>query len=281
MATADANLITPVQRTPLPSSRWWKTLIHASVAVAAAAQQMSFLEHLDELRKRILWAAASVAATFAVCWVFSGELYDLASAPIRANELVTLSISRPQDIFGLHVKVTLVASLFFASPLVLIQVWQFISPGLHRHERRYAIPFVFSATLLFVLGGAFAYFIAFPFALRFLLEWIVASRLTPIIDAVEYFDLFTTIMVAMGIVFQIPAVIFVLSRIGLVTARMLVAHLKHAVLGCIILAAIITPTSDVGNMLIIAGPMVLLYMVGIGVAWAFGKRRVPEIEGAE
>lgn len=117
---------------------------------------------------------------------------------------------------------------------------------------------------------------AFPAALRFLLDWIVASRLTPIIDAVEYFDLFFSIIVALGIVFQIPAVIFVLSRIGLLTAGLLVRYLKHAILGCVVVAAIITPTSDVGNLLIIAGPMIVLYGVGIGVAWLFGKRRVAD-----
>jgi sec-independent protein translocase protein TatC len=109
-----------------------------------------------------------------------------------------------------------------------------------------------------------------------LLDWIVASKLTPIIDAVEYFDLFFSIMVALGIVFQIPAVIFVLSRIGLLTARMLVRYFKHAVLGCVIVAAVITPTTDFGNMLVIAGPMIVLYGVGIGVAWIFGRRRVTE-----
>ncbi len=237
---------------------------------------MSFIEHLEELRKRILWAVVCIAATFAVCWVFAGDLYDIASAPIRANPAVTLSVSRPQDIFGLHMKVTLVASLFFSSPLVLTQAWLFISPGLYRHERRYAIPFVVSASLLFVTGGAFGYYVAFPAALRFLLDWIVASKLTPIIDAVEYFDLFFSIIVALGIVFQIPAVIFVLSRIGLLTAGMLVRHFRHAVLGCVVVAAIITPTTDFGNMLIIAGPMIVLYGVGIAVAWAFGRRRAVE-----
>jgi sec-independent protein translocase protein TatC len=255
---------------------WHRALIHASAALFGLDREMSFMEHLDELRKRVLWAAACVAATFAACWAFSGDLYDIASAPIRSHPAVTLYIARPQDIFGLHVKVTFVAALFFSAPLVLTQAWLFISPGLHRHERRYAIPFVVSASLLFITGGAFAYFVAFPTALRFLLDWIVASRLTPMIDAVEYFDLFFSIMVALGIVFQIPAVIFVLSRIGLLTARLLARYFKHAVVGCVVVAAIITPTTDVANLLIIAGPMIALYGLGIGVAWAFGKRRLVE-----
>lgn len=248
-------------------------MLHLLVAVTAIAREMTFIEHLEELRKRILWAVVSVAATFAACWIYAGDLYEIASAPIRMNPAVTLSVSRPQDIFGLHMKVTLVAAIFFAAPLILTQAWLFISPGLHRHERRYAIPFVVSASLLFVAGGAFGYFVAFPVALTYLLDWIVASHLTPIIDAVEYFDLFFSIMVALGIVFQIPAVIFVLSRIGLITAGMLVRYFKHAVLGCVIVAAIITPTTDFGNMLVIAGPMIVLYGVGIGVAWLFGKKR--------
>lgn len=251
-------------------------MVHLVLAVTAIAKEMTFIEHLEELRKRILWAVVSVAATFAACWIFAGDLYEIASAPIRMNPAVTLSVSRPQDIFGLHMKVTLVASIFFAAPLILTQAWLFISPGLHRHERRYAIPFVLSASVLFIAGGAFGYFVAFPVALTYLLDWIVASKLTPIIDAVEYFDLFFSIMVALGIVFQIPAVIFVLSRIGMITAGMLVRYFKHAVLGCVVVAAIITPTTDFGNMLVIAGPMIVLYGVGIGVAWLFGKKRRTE-----
>jgi sec-independent protein translocase protein TatC len=251
-------------------------MAQSALAIVAITQEMTFIEHLEELRKRIIWAVVSVGAAFAVCWIFAGSLYDLASAPIRANPAVTLAVLRPQDIFSLYMKVTLVAAIFFSSPLVLTQAWLFISPGLHPHERRYAIPFVLSASVLFIIGGAFGYYIAFPAALKFLLDWIVTSKITPIIDAVEYFDLFFSIMVALGIVFQIPAVIFVLSRIGLVTARMLAKYFKHAVVGCVIVAAVITPTTDAGNMLIIAGPMLLLYVLGIGIAWMFGRRRVAD-----
>ena len=248
-----------------------------AVAIAAAVEAMSFLEHLDELRKRILWAVVSVAAAFAMCWVFAGDLYDLASAPIRANPAVTLAVGRPQDIFSLHMKVTLVASLFLAAPLVLLQAWLFVAPGLYPHERRWAVPFIVSGSLLFLAGGAFAYFVAFPLALSFLLEWIAAAHLTPIIDAVEYFDLFFSIIVALGIVFQIPAVIFVLSRIGLVSARSLVRYFKHAVLASVVAAAVLTPTTDFGNMLVLAGPMIVLYSVGIVIAWLFGRRRRPTV----
>ena len=270
-----AQTQTVVGRLPgtLPPT-WRRWLAYSATMVTALALEMSFIEHLEELRRRILWAILCVAVTFAGCWIFSGELYEFASAPIRSHGAVSLSISRPQDILGLHLKVTLVAAIFFASPLVLTQAWLFISPGLYPHERRYAIPFVVSASLLFIAGGAFGYLVAFPVALGFLLDWIVASRLIPIIDAVEYFDLFFSIMVALGVVFQIPALAFVLSRIGLVNARGMARYFKHAVLGCMVVAAVITPTPDFANMLLIAGPMIALYAVGIAVAWVFGKRRV-------
>lgn len=252
--------------------------LEVAALLAIASREMSFLEHLEELRRRLIWSLVFIGAAFAVCWVFAGDLYDIASAPIRSNPAVTLSISRPQDIFSLYVKVTMVAAIFLSAPLVLGQAWMFISPGLYPHERRYAIPFVLFASVLFVCGGAFGYYIAFPTAVGFLLDWIVQSHLTPIIDAGEYFNLFFTIIVALGIVFQIPAVIFVLSRIGLVSAGLLARKLKYAVFASVVIAAVITPTGDPGNMLIIAAPMVVLYVVGIGVAWLFGRRRQAEEE---
>jgi sec-independent protein translocase protein TatC len=256
-----------------PSRPWRHHLIEWGAALAVASQEMSFLEHLDELRRRLIWSVASLAVAFGICCFFYETLYDLASAPIRMQGIATLTIARPQDIVGLYFQVILVGAIFLSAPFVLVQAWLFISPGLHPHERRYAIPFVLSATLLFVTGGVFGYFVAFPAALRFLLDWIVASHLTPMIDIGEYFNLFFTVMVALGIVFQIPAVMFVLSRIGLVDAPFLLRHAKYAVLGSVIVAAIVTPTSDPWNMLLIAGPMIVLYGVGIVIAWVFGRRR--------
>jgi sec-independent protein translocase protein TatC len=244
-----------------------------AAAISIVSREMPFLDHLEELRRRLIWSLVSIAVAFGVCWMFAQELVDFASVPIRSNAAVQLSILRPQDIFSLYFKVTLVAALFLAAPMVLTQAWLFIAPGLHRHERRWAIPFVLSASLLFATGGAFGYYIAFPAALQFLLDWILEARLVPMIDVNEYFSLFFTIIVALGVIFQIPAVIFVLSRIGLVTAGLLARKFKYAVLGSVVIAAVITPTQDFANLLIIAGPMVALYGVGIVVAWIFGRRR--------
>ena len=248
-------------------------------AFAAALEAMTFLEHLEELRKRLLWSVVSIVTAFAICWVFAAELYDFASAPIRANASVTLAVGRPQDIISLQIKVTLVAALFVSAPLILLQAWLFVAPGLYVHERRWAVPFIMSGSVLFLIGGAFGYFVAFPLALNFLLDWIAAAQLTPIIDAVEYFDLFFSVIVALGIVFQIPAVIFVLSRIGLVTPGWLARHFRHAVLISIVTAAVLTPTTDFGNMLVLAGPMIVLYAIGIVIAWIFGRKRdVPRLD---
>jgi sec-independent protein translocase protein TatC len=275
--TARAQTLSSVHVPSYPRTSAWRRLALELVAAAAAAtEMMSFLEHLDELRKRLIWALVSVAIAFAVCWAFSGELYDLAAAPIRANPSVILSVSRPQDVFALSFKVTLVGALFLSAPFVLWQVWLFVSPGLYAHERRYAVPLVLTASIFFVLGGAFGYVVAFPAALKFLLDWTAALRLTPIIDASAYFDLFFAVVVSLGFVFQIPIAIFVLSRIGLVTARFLLVNLKYAIFAAAVVAAIITPTTDPGNMLIIAGPMVALYALGIPIAWMFGRKREAE-----
>jgi sec-independent protein translocase protein TatC len=259
---------------PSVSRDWRGIAVQIAAGLAAVAREMSFVEHLEELRRRLIWSVIFIGAAFGVCWIAAADLLDIAKAPIlAANPAVTLTLSRPQDIVSLNVKVTLVASLFLSAPFVLAQAWLFIAPGLYPHERRYAVPFVLLASLLFLAGGAFGYFIAFPTALRYLLSWIVESHLTPIIDTVEYFDLFFIILVAFGLSFQIPAIVFVLSRIGLVDARFLLAKLKYAAFACVVIAAVLTPTTDPGNMLLLAGPMLALYCAGIVVAWAFGRAR--------
>lgn len=265
----------PTQYIPSVRRDWRRTAVQIAAGLAAVMREMSFVEHLEELRRRLIWSVAFVSAAFGVCWFAAADLLEVAKAPIlAANPNVTLSLSRAQDIVGLNVKVTLVAALFLSSPFVLAQAWLFIAPGLYPHERRYVVPFVLFGSMLFVAGGAFGYFIAFPTALRFLLAWIIESHLTPIIDTGEYLSLFLTIVVAFGVSFQIPAIVFVLSRIGLVDARFLAAKLKYAVFGCVVASAILTPTTDPGNMLLLAGPMIVLYSVGIVVAWIFGRPRV-------
>jgi sec-independent protein translocase protein TatC len=238
--------------------------------------QMSFLDHLEELRKRIINSLIAVGVALAVCWTFADYLFKAVQRPILKAGVSSLIVSSPTEGFNLELKLALMAAVFLASPFVLGQVWLFISPGLYKHERRYALPFIFFSSLLFVVGGLFGYFVAFPFALRFLLEWEKNMGVTALINATQYFDLFIMVELGLAIIFEIPAVIFVLSRIGLVSGSFLLRNTRYAILAAFIIAAVITPTTDIPNMMMMAGPMVLLYMLGVLVAYLFGKKRTRE-----
>jgi len=238
--------------------------------------QMSFLDHLEELRKRLIHALIAVGVGLGVCWTFADSLFRAVSVPIRKAGISALVFSTPTEGFNLELKLALMAGVFLASPFVLGQVWLFISPGLYRHERKYALPFIFFSSLLFVLGGLFGYFVAFPFALQFLLEWEKNMGGNVLINASEYFDLFIMVELGLAIIFEIPAVIFVLSRIGLVSGPFLLRNTRYAILIAFIVAAVITPTTDIPNMMMMAIPMVALYMLGVVVAYVFGKKRTKE-----
>ena len=259
---------------PVPTLRGSlrRVAIESFALAAAFSQNMSILDHLEELRNRILKALGFLALTFVVCWIFKDALHQIVRTAIDTNAGITLAIIRPQDIFNLEFRIALVAAIFLASPFLLTQAWLFISPALYPHERRYAIPFVLSSSALFIAGGAFGYFVGFPMTLGFLIQWILDSQLTPIIDAIEYFNLFFAILLALGIVFQMPAVVFVLSRIGLVNARFLLRNMKYAAVAVLGVAALISPP-DIISMFAIAAPMIVLYVLSIGVAWLFGRER--------
>ena len=247
--------------------------------------QMSFLDHLEELRKRIIHSLIAVAVAFGVCWWLADPLYNLVSRPIRKSVQslnaadFNLVFTSPTEPFNLELKLALLAAIFLAAPFILGQVWLFISPGLYKHERRYALPFVVSSSILFILGGVFGYFIAFPFALQFLIEWGVKNmNLKAMISASQYFDLFIMIELALGVIFEIPALIFVLARMGLVSGSFLLRNTRYAILIAFVVAAVITPTTDIPNMMMMAVPMVALYLLGVLVAFVFGKKRTREAE---
>src|SRR5438128_5286247 len=238
--------------------------------------QMSFLDHLEELRKRIIHSLIAVGVALGVCWTFADALFRTVSRPILKAGITSLVVSSPTEGFNLELKLALMAAVFLASPFVLAQVWLFIAPGLYKHERRYALPFIFFSSLLFVLGGLFGYFVAFPFALQFLLQWEKDMGLQTLINASDYFDLFIMVELGLAVIFEIPAVIFVLSRIGLVSGPLLLRNTRYAILIATVLAAVITPTTDIPNMMMMAIPMVALYMLGVLVADVFGKKRTKE-----
>jgi sec-independent protein translocase protein TatC len=238
--------------------------------------QMSFLDHLEELRKRIINSLIAIAVAFGVCWWFSLALFKAVSRPINLAGVSSLVASTPTEGFNLQLKLAVMAAIFLAAPFVLGQVWLFISPGLYKHERKYALPFIFFSSLLFVLGGLFGYFIAFPFALQFLIQWEKDMGLTVLINTSEYFDLFIMVELGLAVIFEIPAVIFVLSRIGLVSGPFLLRNTRYAILVSAVVAAVITPTTDIPNMMMMMVPMVGLYLLGVVVAYVFGKKRTRE-----
>ena len=238
--------------------------------------QMSFLDHLEELRKRIIHSLISIGVALGVCWTFADALFRTVAAPIYKAGVSSLVVSSPTEGFNLELKLALMAAVFLASPLVLGQVWLFIAPGLYKHERKYALPFIFFSSLLFIVGGLFGYFVAFPFALQFLLEWEKNMGVTALINASQYFDLFIMVELGLAVIFEIPALIFILARIGLVSGSFLLRNTRYAILIAFVVAAIITPTTDIPNMMMMAIPMVALYLLGVVVAYVFGKKRTRE-----
>ncbi|HXZ27247.1 MAG TPA: twin-arginine translocase subunit TatC [Terriglobales bacterium] len=231
---------------------------------------MSFLQHLEELRRRIVWSLVGVGVGFGVAWWKVEKIYDLMQAPIvkvlAAHKLdQQLVYTHPVEAFNVYLKIALIAGLFLASPWVLYHVWAFIAPGLYRHEKRYVVPFLFSTVLLFVTGGFFGYVIVFPAAMDFLIGF--SSQFRPMITVSEYTNLFLTLIVGMGLIFEMPILIFFLSLMGVISAGWMWRNFRYAILGIFIVAAIVTPTTDILNMCLFAAPMVGLYALSIGIAW--------------
>ncbi len=233
-------------------------------------QAMSFLEHLEELRRRIIYSILFVMMGFVACWYKAGVIFGYMQRPIvtalAAHKLDTqLVYLNPTEPFNLYLKIGLFAGIFVASPFILYQVWAFIAPGLYRHERRYVLPFMFSTVGLFVAGGAFGYKMVYPAALDFLIGY--GQGLKPMITIGEYTDLFMTIILGLGAVFEMPILVFFLALMGIVSAKWMWDNLRYSILVIFIIAAILTPTTDIMNMCIFAAPMIVLYLFSIGVAY--------------
>lgn len=328
--------------------------------------QMSFLEHLDELRKRLMWSILFIFLAFMVCFYFSAKIFNFLAIPVQRalaeqkqknigggenfnvlkegdtarfifNEKTNLGsvvvpigasveakiakceetklcVLTEEDIFigevvvpkgakvaeiisggsntsgkdeqlivttavesfTLYVTVSLYAAIAVSVPFLLWQIWGFISPALYKHERRYVTPFIGLSTVSFIIGAAFAYYILFPPAMSYLLG--LGQDFNLMLRATDYFDFITLIMLAMGLIFQMPAITYVLARIGIVSAGFLLKSWKFATVIILIIAAVVSPTGDVPNMMLFAAPMMILYVVSILIAWFFGKKRQKEAE---
>ncbi len=323
-----------------------------------AGTEMSLLEHLEELRQRLLRCVLAILILLVGCWFFREPIFQFLETPVRqalaraeaagvrtalhpqpyelhpgdrfqyslpeevrvgwrvipagtpvparveqrGEELVIvlaepwmtdqglisagtrlpdprraslnptgekLIVTTVQEAFSLYIRVAFYAAVFLAMPFLLYQLWAFVSPGLYRHERRYVLPFLIMGSAFFVLGAAFGYYIAFPRAADWLLQ--LGSDFRPLLRASDYFDLILVIMLGLGAVFQIPTITLFLARIGVVTPQMLWRPWRYAILGIFVLAAIISPTGDVPNLLVFALPMIALYFLSIGIAWIVGR----------
>lgn len=235
-----------------------------------AMPTMSFLEHLEELRRRIIYCIIAVAVGFFACWGYAENIFGLMQRPIMealkrngmAEKLVYLSPTEP---FNLYLKIGALAGVFVTSPFILYQVWLFISPGLYRREKRYVVPFMASTIGLFAAGGIFGYKLVYPAALDFLIGY--GKQFQPMITIGEYTDLFLTVILGLGVVFELPILVFFLSLMGVITAGWMWRNIRYSILVIFIIAAILTPTTDILNMCIFAAPMVGLYILSIGIAW--------------
>jgi sec-independent protein translocase protein TatC len=337
--------------------------------------QMSFLDHLDEFRKRLVKSVVIVLIAFMGCWFVSDRIYNFLAIPIQqaiaqqqnreipvkgmsgderiltldnlkegdtglyifdqdtklevcfipkgtsvqakaandgegklklftdeaiytSNAIITKGVELPVNLqakidssqadrgklivttapeaFTLYITVSLYAGLALSVPFLLWQIWGFISPALYRHERKYVTPFIGLSTVSFVAGAAFAYYILFPPAVKYLLG--IGADFSLMLRATDFFDFITLIMLAMGVIFQMPAITYVLARIGLVTAGFLVRVWKIALVVILIVAAVVSPTADIPNMMLFAAPMMLLYVISIFIAWFFGRKRKKDSE---
>ena len=199
------------------------------------------------------------------------QLGNVVEAPDIGEKLI---VTTAQEAFTLYVTVSLYSAIALSIPFLLLQIWGFISPALYSHEKSYVTPFIGLSSVAFVGGAAFAYYILFPPAVSYLLG--VAEEFRPLLRATDYFDLITLIMLAMGIIFQMPAVTYVLARIGIVSAAFLIKSWKIALVIILVVAAFVSPTGDIPNLMLFALPMVVLYGFSIVIAWFFGKKRVSD-----
>ena len=236
--------------------------------------KMSFLEHLDELRRRIIYAVLSLAGGFIICCFFIQQLFDFIMRPLQ--EMLpqggTLVFTEPTEAFVLYIKIAAIAGLLLSSPLIFIQLWLFIAPGLYSHEKKWAIPFVVMSTVFFVAGAAFSHYIVFPLTWRFFVGF--TNDILTFMPRIEpAFSMYLRLTLIFGIVFQLPTLVLFLARMGLLTARFMVKNIKYALLIIIIISAVVTPDGGGVSLVAMAGPMMLLYVFSIGLAWAFGKKK--------
>jgi sec-independent protein translocase protein TatC len=255
----------------------------SAVSERAELPGMSLIEHLEELRRRLIHSAVYLVVAFFIAYAFHERIYGFMQGPITFAlkqhhldpQLVYLN---PIEPFNLYLKISFLGGAILASPLVLYQVWLFISPGLYQNEKRYVVPFMSATIGLFLAGAFFGYHYVYPGALDFLLGY--GKQFKPMVTISEYTDLFMTVILGLGAVFELPILVMFLSLFGLVSAGWLWKNVRYAILVIFIIAAIITPTPDILTMCVFAAPMLVLYLISIGVAYVVHPNRRKRVREA-
>src|SRR5215470_14808981 len=236
--------------------------------------QMPLTAHLEELRWRLIKSIAAIALAFVVTYNIADWLFDVLTHPLLvlnqgAVQLIGTGVT---EAFFTKLTVAFIAAIFLASPIIFYQAWMFVAPGLYDREKRYARPFVFFATIFFIVGAAFCYWVVFPVGYRFFIEQYESIGVSPSIRISEYLSFTARMLLAFGVTFEMPVVTFFLARLGLVTHTAMLSYARYAVLVIFIVAAVLTPGPDVASQLLMAGPLLVLYALSVGVAYAFAPK---------
>ncbi len=240
----------------------------------ATGGKMSFLDHLDELRRRIIYSLIAVGVGFGVAFFWLDNIFTFIFKPMQAVLPAgqTMIYTEPGEQFFLMFKIGLMAGLIIASPLVFAQIWRFIAPGLYVHEKKLAIPFILMGTILFIGGAAFSHYAVFPVIWKFFAtSSIDFFTFMPRIEPA--FAWYLRLMLGIGITFQLPTLVLFLAKMGLITPRFMIRNFKYAVMIIAVFAAVISPDPGGVGMLMMGGPVIVLYILSIGLAWMFGKKR--------
>jgi sec-independent protein translocase protein TatC len=243
--------------------------------------KMSFLDHLDELRRRIVYAVIAIVIGFLIACLFLNQLYEFIVTPMQAAlpPGQTLVYTEPTEALMLYLKMAVLAGLLIASPGVMTQVWLFVAPGLYSNEKKLAIPFVAMSSFFFVAGAAFAHYVVFPLTWQFFQSF-SSDTLTFMPRIEPAFGLYVKLLLVFGLIFQMPTLVLFLARMGVITAKFLLKNMKYAILIMFIVGAVLSPGTDPVGQVLMAGPMFLLYLLSIALAWMFGKKHKKEVEEA-
>ncbi len=242
-------------------------------------KEMTLLEHLGDLRNCLVRSVIAVGVGFGLCYAWAKPIFHFLMEPaIRflPPKSTFIYTSLPEGFFT-YMKVALVAGVFAAAPYIFYQIWKFVAPGLYQDERKWLIPIGAASGLFFTSGAAFAYYIVFPWAFEFFMTY-ADEFITPMPALNDYLSLTLTLLFAFGIIFELPLFIFFLARLGIVNSKQLRKARRWAILAAFVVAAVVTPTPDAIGQCLMAGPLIILYEVGVWVAYFFGKERIARRE---